>query len=388
MDIETAKFLTGSKGLELLETAKNISGGSFRLAKFLREETSPKLASALSTTLELRRKAEQKFSRAAAMLFTRSALEQASAEAISTYRCGRFTQSGIRRLADLCCSIAGDSISFAQQLEVIGIDLDPARLILAAHNIRVYQAAANFRTMQEDITRLDLSRLGIEAFFIDPARRTEEGTRLFHPESWSPKLSEITEIITRIPNAAVKCAPGIAHESIPQEAEAEFISYAGELRECLLWFGDLKCGIKRQATLLPGGHQLCGSNPRLEVTAIREYIYEPDSAVIRAGLVEFLGSQIGATKISESICFLTADNFVPTPFARGFRVISIFPYRPKELKKQLKEFNCGSANIIKRGVGTDIPTLLKQLKLKGKRHLDLILTRSFEEKVCLVVEPM
>lgn len=385
MNLETALFLTSSKGLELLSEASISEKNSFNLANYLRTKTTPENAAAISTTLELRAKGLKKFKRSLSMLFTRSGLEQASAEVISEYRTKRFTDSGISRIADLCCGIAGDSIAYSQRLEVTGVDLDPARLVLARHNIGVYNALDNFTAREADITTLPLKEMNIEAFFIDPARRTVAGTRLFDPESWSPKLSFIRSILElSLPDAGIKCAPGIAHEDIPVEAEAEFISCNGELRECVLWFGKLRRGIKRQATLLPSGDTLYGVNPEIETAEIKEYIYEPDSAVLRAGLVKLLGSMLEATKISETIGFLSSDKLTATPFAKSFKVEYVADYKEKDLKKKLREVDCGSLNIIKRGIGVDIPALQKKLKLKGSRHLTLILTRNFERKVFII----
>ena len=66
---------------------------------------------------------------------------------------------------------------------------------------------------------------------------------------------------------------------------------------------------------------------------------------MRAGLVELLGSRIGAEKISETICFLSSDKIVTTPFAKCYKVESIFDYKEKELKNRLKEADCKTINI-------------------------------------------
>ena len=72
------------------------------------------LAKAALETAILRGKARAKFSRAAAMYFTREALEQASGERISRYRAARY--AGLGRVADLGCGIGGDSVGLARSL--------------------------------------------------------------------------------------------------------------------------------------------------------------------------------------------------------------------------------------------------------------------------------
>ena len=186
MNIATAKFLISPAGLELLNEASTSDKNAFNLAAYLRTKTTSEFAAAISTMIDLRKKGLKKFSKAEEMLFTRSGLEQASAEEISNYRSRRFTAAGISKIADLCCGIGGDSISFAQHLEVTGIDLDPGRLLLAEHNTSVYSVKNRFDTINNDITQLPLEKMNIEAFFV--ARRTTNGKRIFQPENWSPSL--------------------------------------------------------------------------------------------------------------------------------------------------------------------------------------------------------
>ena len=387
MDLATAEFLSSTAGNDLLEAAEKSGKTDFALAQYLRKRTTPDLAAALCTTLELRRKALRKFTRAEQMLFTRNALEQASAEDISRHRTSRLTKHNIGSIADLGCAVGGDSIAFSADLKTIGVELDPARLRLAEHNIEVYQHRHNFTPLNADIIELDPSELGVESFFIDPARRTSTGKRLFSPESWSPKLSEVYRWLGKIPEGAIKAAPGIDHADIPKDATAEFISYNGELRECVLWFGRLRSERKLEATLLPQGITLSGENPKIDVTEVSEYLYEPDSAVLRAGLVELLASQIDATKISAPISLLTGTEPQETSFATRFKVLKTIRFNEKELKKELRQLDCGTANIVKRGSPVDVPKLLKKLKLRGRRHLHIFLTRNFEDRVAIITEP-
>ena len=59
----------------------------------------------------LRRKAAEKFPTSDRMYFTRESLEQASAQEVSEYRSQRYRP--FRILADLGCSIGGDTLSLA-----------------------------------------------------------------------------------------------------------------------------------------------------------------------------------------------------------------------------------------------------------------------------------
>src|SRR5262249_40680533 len=134
---------------------------------------------------------------------------------------------------------------------------------------------------EADVTEVDTSPY--DAVFVDPARRGGRG-RIFDPEGYSPPLSWAVDAALKAPHAALKIAPGVPHEAVPSQAEAEWISDGGDVKEAVLWFGT-EPGLVR-ATLLPGPHTLRGRGlPNPQVRSLGRYLYEPDGAVIRAHLV-------------------------------------------------------------------------------------------------------
>ena len=124
--------------------------------------------------------------------------------------------------------------------------------------------------------------------------------------------------------------------------EVEFISFEGDLKEAALWFGPLR-GAARRATLLPGPHVLASDRPwdalepqRLPLAAPRAYLYEPDPAILRAGLVQDLGLQLDAAQLDPDIAYLTADQRVETSFARSWAIEAWFPFGLKRLRAALR----------------------------------------------------
>ena len=136
VDLPTFRLLLTPTGQDALHAAKSLSP---RESDFLAHLTSlsrryPKeLASAALEIAILRLEARSKFPEAAKMYFTRPALEQASGQAVASYRCQRF--AGCARLLDLGCSIGGDTLALSRLAPTIGIDLDPLRLAMAAANL-------------------------------------------------------------------------------------------------------------------------------------------------------------------------------------------------------------------------------------------------------------
>lgn len=389
MDLSALHWLLSPQGQRVLaDTAVQplTPQTHLQIAAQLRSQIAPELAQAVLETLLLRQKAAGKFSRAAAMYFTRAALEQASGESIAAYRARRFAALGAARVADLGCGIGGDALALGQTAVVFGVDLDPVRLVMARENVRVYAGDGRFHPLQADLCQL--SPLPVDALFFDPARRDAHGRRLFSVHDYQPPLSLIDGWRAKVAATAVKISPGVDYAELPPEAEVEFISVDGEVKEGVLWFGSLHSGAERRATLLPGGHTLvCQPGEPVEVTAPQRYLYEPDGAVIRAHLVEELAHVLGATKIDEEIAYVTAVTPRKTPFARCFTIEDTFPFQLKRLRQYLRQRQVGQVIIKKRGSPLEPEWLQRQLRLRGDEERIIFLTQVQGKASVLVGRP-
>ncbi|MCA9933219.1 MAG: methyltransferase domain-containing protein [Ardenticatenaceae bacterium] len=374
MELDDLHFLLSSEGARLLaETAVTpvTPDNHLQIATQLRRKTAH--AQTVLETILLRQLAAAKFSRAAEMYFVREALEQASSEEVAAYRARRFAAAGVRHVADLGCGIGGDSLALAAHAEVTGVDWDPVRVAMAQENVRVYGYGDRFHPLQADL--LALTPLPVDACFFDPARRDEQGRRIYSVQDYRPPLSLIQRWRTWVEETAVKISPGVNYDELPPDAEVEFISVKGNVKDGVLWFGDLRTGAQRRATLLPGEHTLTDADLiDVPITAPQAYLYEPDKAVIRAHLVEALAGQLGAAKIDADIAYLTANEHQATPFARCFAVEDVMPFQLKRLRHYLRERRIGQVTIKKRGSPLEPEQLRHQLRLQGEGHCVLFLT--------------
>ncbi|HJW00496.1 MAG TPA: SAM-dependent methyltransferase, partial [Arthrobacter sp.] len=135
------------------------------------------------------------------------------------------------------------------------------------------------------------------------------------------------------------------------------------------------------------------------VGAVEGYLYEPDGAVIRAGLVADVALQLGGHLVDEHIAYFCAPELVETPFARAYRVLEVMPYNVKALKAWVKDNGIGVLDIKKRGTSVTPEELRKQLlpggrntgkgnsRKAGNKTATLVLTRIGEDRVAIVVEP-
>lgn len=390
MDLASFRLLLTVRGQEALEHAQQLEPlEADYLRHFQRiEKQFPRgLAQAALETAILRSEAKSKYPQAEKMYFTREALEQASPFQVSAYRSQRF--HFCYHLLDLGCSIGSDSFNLAHFAPTTGLDSDPLRLAMAQANAgslglveRVQFVRAD---LEESLPIKGFERLGL---FFDPARRFGY-RRVFSVHDYTPPLDILNKWQGITPTVGVKISPGVqVAEIVSYDAELEFISLHGELKEAVLWFGPLKTA-KRRATLLPGLHTIVGED-KYESLALSEplgYLYEPDPAVIRAGLITELGHRLGAFQLDPDIAYLSAAHLTQSPFARVWKVENWLPFGVKRLRDYLRKRNVGHITVKKRGSPIQPEELIHMMRLKGDEQRVVFLTHSAGDPIVIVCFP-
>ncbi len=99
----------------------------------------------------------------------------------------------------------------------------------------------------------------------------------------------------------------------------------------------------------------------------RGYLYEPDPAIIRAGLLSELAQHLELTmyRLDETIAYLTADTLVKSALARAWIIDDWMPFNLKKLRAYLRERGVGRVTVKKRGSPLSPEELIAKLKLTG-----------------------
>ncbi|GGW99285.1 class I SAM-dependent methyltransferase [Streptomyces noursei] len=376
-DLDTFSALLAPEGQELLALLRDHDpADELATATRLRRDHPAPLVSAALGQARLRQRAAAKFGAdAARMYFTPNGVEQSTRTSVAAHRAARLAAAGVRTLADLCCGIGGDALALARAgIRVLAVDRDPLACAAARANAEALGLADLIEVRCADVTEVDTA--GYDAVFVDPARRKGvRGGRIFDPEAYAPPLSWAVGAARSAPCAALKIAPGVPHEALPEDAETEWISDAGDVKEAVLWFGTGRGGAHR-ATLLPAGDSLVGAGlPDPEPGPVGDWLYEPDGAVIRAHLVADVAEQVGGRLIDPTIAYVTADRLTPTPYATAYAITDVLPFNVKRLKALLREREVGVAVIKKRGSAVEPEELRRKLKLAGPHTCTVFLTR-------------
>jgi hypothetical protein len=364
-DVEAVAYLrSGAGAQDLLEV------NAFRLndqslvadIASARKRFGARSAVLVETTL-LRRRAVAKFADPSKWLFTDEALQQATAERVAAHRARRLAGLTVH---DATCSIGTELAALKNSVAyVLGSDIDPVRLSMAAHNV------AGVDLCRADALR-PVSRVGV--VLVDPARRSG-GRRRFDPRDYTPALDDLLDVY-RDRELVVKCAPGIDFDQVARlgfNGEVEVTSLAGSVREACLWPAALTA-VTRRATMLDTGETITDADPdECAAAPAGRWIVDPDGAVVRAGLVRHYAARHGLWQLDAAIAYLSGDRLPDN--VRGFEVLEELTYSERRLRQALSVRDVGAVEILVRGVDVDPDVLRARLRLRGSQRVSVVIAR-------------
>jgi hypothetical protein len=388
------EFLTSAKGQQLLErlAGENLADAhTLRLLTVLRKDHTAEQAGSALEMARLRVKAVSKFDDDAhQMFFTRDALEQASDPLVRAYRARDLippNHEGIYSLIDAGCGIGADSLAFASTgADVLGLDIDPVRVEIARYNAGRLGLKARFEVADIRDGLPDANEV-----FFDPARRDDQGKRIYDVERYLPPLSIIQSWEHDM--IQVKLSPGVDLDQLKSYGGAvEFISVDGDLKEAVLTCGRDFPGYGLFATLLVSDQVYQWNNPgeytaldrNISIAEPRGWLVEPDPAILRAGLVQDVAEKFSGLMLDETIAYFTTDVKPESPWVRAWQILDWMPFNLKKLRAYLRERNVGNVTVKKRGSPLTPEELIPQLKLKGSESRTLVLTRLRGQPIVII----
>lgn len=391
LDLKTAEALTSDEAKETMLLFRGMGDDPLAIQESFRGMFPKKVAEAMGELRALRRRATQKFEHGLDMYFTKPLLEQASSTPVANYRAERFKEAGFQEVHDPCCGMGSDSIAMAEAgLKVHAADKDAVAVHFAGANAEVagVRERIDFR-----VAEVDEEPPGEGALLLDPARR-RGSRRIMNPEDWSPTPEIIRRLIEGRPGVCMKLSPAVDMarllELFPVPDEIEILSFRGEAKENVFWYGQLASGAARRATILPSGDTYAGDeHAQAPVGELGAWLHDPDPALVRAGLLGAYAEEHGMRVLDPEIAYLSSDEEVDSPFVDSFRVLASESLDPRKMKAMMREHEVGSLEIRKRGIAERPQTLEQRILPKkfGSRRLTLFATRIGDRHLGILAEP-
>lgn len=293
----------------------------------------------------------------------------ATPKIVADYRAKRL---GCNAIADLGCSAGTQAFAFAKTCKkVFAVEIDERKMRYAIENAKIL-GIHNVEFVFGDV--LDEKIIGkiknADSFFCDPSRLAEESERKLETITPNPKL-----LLEKYPkNIAIEFPPQIGKISF--DCEREYLSVNGHLNRLTLYFGDLK-KTDVSAVALPSGERIeydgtvefvMDSKKGLPL----EYLYEVDSAIVKAGMFWQIAKLTKTIPIEIGI--LTSDKLIKNPFFRNsFRVLDAVHHDFDSIVHSLEKHDIGQVviryKILPRDYWTERTRYEKYLKGKKTAHL-------------------
>jgi hypothetical protein len=352
--------------------------------------------------VKILQKGQKKFPRAALMEYTEPTLSQSSSLEVAKYRTWKVHSKlgKIYQSLDICSGIGGDAIAAGLRWKVTAVEKDQDIFDMLEHNLEIYEVQNNVKCILGDINDLleqseflKVIKLADYIFF-DPSRRSEEG-RTVKIEEYIPPLSIIEQMIPINPNICVKISPGVDLSYIPYSCDIEIVSFKGEVKEVMLWLGNLMENPKKPniiATKLPEKiilkKEFSKYNESFTDTAsnLCKYLYEPDPAVIKSHLINELATLFDLKSLHPQVAYLTGDKYVGTPWLKCYQVLDSSPVDISKIKIILKKHDIHRIDCKARGLTLDLHKIQKELNSKGKNIGLVIFTWVNNQKTAIIAQ--
>ncbi len=355
---------------QLVQIVSQAAGKELALQTQLRREFPERLVRGAFALCELRRKAAARFSRAAEMWFDRRGLEQATSEAVARHKARRFEGATF----DLCCGVGGDALALAERGPVNAVDSNPVACLRTEWNAEAYGVLPQVTVECLDAEAVDAGQALVH---IDPDRRAQSAGRAVRVEDYVPGLPFLQNMTRSFRGGAIKLSPAANFGGKFADVEVELVSLNGECKEATIWFGELRGKEPWRATVLPSGETLAGEplDYAVAISPPLGFVYDPDPAIVRAGLVDAAAERLGLARLDAAEEYLTGTERVESGFVKAFEVLAELPNNLADIRAYFRTADFGQVEIKCRHIPIDAEQVRRRLPLNGNQPAVLIFAR-------------
>ncbi|MBB2149006.1 class I SAM-dependent RNA methyltransferase [Pedobacter gandavensis] len=307
-------------------------------------------------------------------------IEQCSSESTAAYKSGLAIGES---LIDLTGGFGVDSLFFARKLKsVTHCEINPELSEIAAHNAEIlHQSNISFLAL-DGIAYLRETTVYFDNIYIDPARRSSTG-KVFMLKDCTPNVVEHLDLLlSKSKRIIIKTAPlldlSAGLKELKNVSEIHVVSVKNECKE-LLWIVEnepservkIVCTTlneqEKSFSFFKGEEDSEAEIPELD---LQQYLYEPDTALLKGGAFNLIASRYGLQKLHAQTQLYTSSKVIADFPGRRFRIKGLL--MPADLKKEkgLK------GNVIARNYRDKAEQLVKKYKIMPDQQRFLIFTQS------------
>ncbi len=298
------------------------------------------------TTLEVRRKLRTKVPQWYAVPGLqypfRLSGEQCSSEETAFYK-AKVAGSYGRSVADLTGGLGVDSWAFSGVASAVLYNEMRPELAASAQanfamlgitNVRVSCAELRPGGLQEI-----LGDFAPDVLFLDPARRAQDGRKVFRLEDCQPDvLTLLPELLEACPHVLLKLSPmadiTLVSRQLGCVKEVHVVGADGECKELLLMLERGYIGQPRTFIYEKGAVLATDETPEVTSAPMGDLLFEPGKALLKAGAFD-LPCRYGLEKLEQHTHLYRASARVEAlqPFGKWFRILETVPLDKRSMKE-------------------------------------------------------
>ena len=321
----------------------------------------------------------------------REAIEQSSSQPTAAYKSEIL---GGKTLIDLTGGYGVDSYFFSRSFEsVTYCERQEELAAIAAHNFNKLNAHNVEVCNVDGIAMLQESERNYDVIYLDPARRTTAGKRVFLLREADPPLPESlsvfwphTDLVLIKTSPLLDLVSGI--RELPFVKEIHIVGLDNEVKE-ILWL--LEKGFSEEPSITSvnlgtADNQkftfLLSEEKKAIITygEVDSYIYEPNASLMKAGAFGLLSQRLEIAKLHPNSHLYSSDSLSNFP-GRTYRVIKSIPYNAREVKR----LGLKKAHVVARNFPKSVDSLRTKYKLKDGGDKSLIFTTNKDGKLIVIL---
>ncbi len=297
-------------------------------------------------------------------------IEQTSSESTAQYKSGLVSGT---TLLDMTGGFGVDSYFFAHKMEQVHhCEINRDLSEIAAHNYKVMGKDNIHCHAMDGMDFLKTSNIDFDWVFIDPSRRHDAKGKVFLLSDCIPNVPDhLATILGKVKKVMIKTAPLLDLSAGLRELrfvkEIHIVAVKNEVKE-ILWLLERDYEneiLVKTVNLSESSMEKFNFSLDEEKLALSnysdplEYIYEPNTAILKSGAFKTLGDTFNMYKLHNHSHLYTNNQLLEFP-GRRFKVVRAIPFNKKEIQK----LNMYKANITVRNFPLSVAEIRKKYKIK------------------------
>lgn len=318
-------------------------------------------------------------------------IEQTSSQATAEFKAKLIQGNSI---IDITGGFGVDCKAFAENFEnVTHCELNEKLSEIVQHN-RTQFGIENIQCFQGDGVQYILNNSQTyDWIYVDPSRRNELKGKVFLLNDCLPNIPlHLEALLKKSQNILIKNSPLIDITSCINELqfvkEIHIVALQNEVKEVLVliekdYQGEIKIvatNLDKETSTFEFTYQ---QEYHYELSEPLQYVYEPNSAILKSGGFTAICEQLGVQKLHQHSHLYTSSEIVDFP-GRSFKILHQIPYNKKQLLKLLPQ---KKANITTRNFKESVAAIRKKTGIKDGGNTYLFFTTNLKnEQIVLVCE--